>query len=134
VKVLFDTNVLLAAFLTEGICAKLLTRAHKRRFDLFLCPRILNEFKRILSHKFKSGREETTAAITLLLEAVHTIVKPNIAVRDVCRDPDDDHVLACARAAGVDYLVTGDADLLVLGKFEGIRIISPRDFEAMMED
>lgn len=132
-KVLFDTNVLLAAFLTDGICAKLLTRARKRRFDLFLCPRILNEFKRILSKKFKAGREETAAAVALLHEAVQTMVKPDTAVHDVCRDPDDDHVLACARAAGVNYLVTGDADLLVLGEFEGIRIVSPRDFEAMME-
>jgi putative PIN family toxin of toxin-antitoxin system len=89
VKVLFDTNVLLAAFLTDGICAKLLTRARKRRFDLFLCPRILNEFKRILSKKFKAGREETAAAVALLHEAVQTMVKPDTAVHDVCRDPND---------------------------------------------
>jgi len=134
VRVLFDTNVLLAAFLTDGICAKLLTRARKRRFDLFLCPCILNEFKRIISKKSKAGREETAAAVALLHEAVQTMVEPDIAVHDVCRDPDDDHVLACARAAAVHYLVTGDADLLVLGEFEGIRIVSPRDFEVLMED
>ncbi len=71
-----DTNVLLAAFLTDGICAKLLTRTRKRRFDLFFCPRILNEFKRIISKKFKAGREETAAAVAILHEAVQTMVKP----------------------------------------------------------
>jgi len=43
----------------------------------------------------------------------------------VCRDPDDDAVLACALAAQVDLIVSGDADLLVLEQFEGIRIVTP---------
>jgi len=44
-KVVFDTNVLLAAFLTEGLCSKLLLRAKRGEFDLYLCPFILHEFR-----------------------------------------------------------------------------------------
>jgi predicted nucleic acid-binding protein len=44
---------------------------------------------------------------------------------------DDDNVIACAVAAGADYLVTGDSDLLVLKQYENITIISPRNFEAL---
>lgn len=46
----------------------------------------------------------------------------------VCRDPDDDNVLAAARAGNCEVLVTGDHDLLVLGEFAGILIRTPREF------
>lgn len=44
--------------------------------------------------------------------------------KPVCRDPDDDAVLACAKAAQVDWIVSGDQDLLVLQRFEGIPIVT----------
>ncbi len=131
---MFDTNVLLAAFLTEGICAKLLSRARKRHFDLFLCPHILKEFRQVLGKKFLGTQDEIDSAEALLLEAGSVSAAPEFAAPDICRDPDDNHVLAGARAASTDYLVTGDLDLLILGHFEGIQIISPRDFEARMAD
>jgi predicted nucleic acid-binding protein len=54
--------------------------------------------------------------------------------RRVCRDATDDGILACARAARVDYLVTGDRDLLTLRTFAGIPIIPPRSFEALFTE
>ena len=132
-RVVFDTNVLLAAFLTEGLCAKLLARARRRQFHLVLCPVILAECKRILSNKFKASHEELSSVPSLLRESAQSVVTPDVVVQGTCRDSDDDLVLACARAAQAAFLVTGDADLLVLGEFEAIRIINPRDFEGMME-
>jgi uncharacterized protein len=49
-------------------------------------------------------------------------------VATVTRDPSDDQVIACAVAAGVDYPVTGDDDMLVLGEHLGVRIVTPRQF------
>ena len=46
----------------------------------------------------------------------------------VCRDPDDDYALGCAMAGAADYLVTGDADLLTLGKYKGVSIVEAREF------
>jgi predicted nucleic acid-binding protein len=51
----------------------------------------------------------------------------------VTRDPSDDQVIACAVAAGADYLVTGDDDMLVLAEHQGIRIITPREFLDILE-
>ena len=68
-KAVFDTNVLLAAFLTEGVCAKLLTRARKRQFSLITCPFILHEFERILAKKFSATKQEKDNALVLITEA-----------------------------------------------------------------
>ncbi len=56
-----------------------------------------------------------------------------IALPDVARDPDDNHVLACAEAGQAVLVVSGDSDLLVLGEFKGIRIITVTDVAALME-
>jgi uncharacterized protein len=133
VKAVFDTNVLLAAFLTEGVCAKLLTRARKQQFDLIICPFILHEFERLLRRKFSASKKETEAALALIAEAAPDIAHPSGVPSGVCRDKDDDHVLACAREAEADYLVSGDKDLLVLKSYVGTRIVTPRDFELLFE-
>lgn len=133
-KALFDTNVLLAAFLTEGVCAKLLVRARKHHFDLVSCPFILREFERILAKKFSATKQERENAAALIADAARDIVEPSEALSGLCRDKDDDNVLACAAAGRVDYLVTGDKDLLALKRFREVRIVSPREFELLFEN
>jgi predicted nucleic acid-binding protein len=61
------------------------------------------------------------------------MVKPARLPKRVCRDPDDDEVLATALAARADIILTGDNDLLVLKTHEGIRILSPRQFVEWMD-
>lgn len=53
------------------------------------------------------------------------MVEPPPLTLPICRDPDDDAVLALALAAKVDWIVSGDDDLLVLQTFQGIDIITP---------
>ena len=132
-KVVFDTNVLVAAVLTEGLCSVLLTRARRKEFELFVCPVILEEFERILSHKIKAPQDLVGEALSIILEA-SKVVQPTTEVRGICRDQEDDHILACALSAEADYLVSGDKDLLEIGCFERLKIISPREFEALFED
>jgi putative PIN family toxin of toxin-antitoxin system len=134
VKVVFDTNVLIAAFLTEGICAKLLIRARRRDFDLILCDGILREFKRVLKKKFSASPHEMSEALVILSEAAQDILGQTDSIVPVCRDSDDDLILACARDAVAGYVATGDEDLLVLKNHEGISILSPREFEKFFPD
>ena len=133
-KAVFDTNVLVAAFAAEGICSKILTRGRKGQFHLIACPIILQEFERVLIKKFSATRDEARNALQIVLEVVHSVAHPSQSVQSVCRDPDDDAILACALEAGADYLVTGDEDLLELKVFKGIRIVTPRDFELLFND
>jgi putative PIN family toxin of toxin-antitoxin system len=134
VRAVFDTNVLVAPFTVEGICSKILTRGRKNQFHLVACPIILQEFEGVLIKKFSATRGEARNALQIVSEAIHSVVRPSQSVQSVCRDPDDDAILACALEAKVDYLVTGDEDLLDLKTFRGIRIVTPRDFELLFND
>jgi len=134
VKAVFDTNVLIAAFLTEGICAKLLVRAHRRDFDLILCDGILQEFERVLKKKFAASPHEISEALTILSEATQEILGQTNSIIPICRDSDDDLILACAKDAAAGYIVTGDEDVLVLKNYERIRIVNPREFEKLFPD
>jgi putative PIN family toxin of toxin-antitoxin system len=134
VRAVFDTNVLVAAFVAEGLCSKLLMRGRKKQFHLIVCPVILQEFDHVLTKKFSATRNETRSALLIVSEAVHSVVRPTPLGQSVCRDPDDDAILACALEAKVDYLVTGDEDLLELKAFKGIRIVTLRDFELLFND
>lgn len=133
-KAVFDTNVLVAAFITEGLCGRLLIRGRKRQFELILCPHILKEFQKILNSKFSLSRSETGEALALVSEAATSVVHPVERVSGICRDPSDDKVLTCAVASKSDYLVSGDADLLELKAFRGIRIVKPKEFEMLFFD
>jgi putative PIN family toxin of toxin-antitoxin system len=127
----FDTNVFIAAIITEGICSKLLHRARSREFSLVSCPFIITEIRRILSKKFRLSHDETALAMEPISEAIEHVIKHNMKITDVCRDADDDNILACALAAKADYIVTGDSDLIEIKNFGGVKIVTPRDFEAM---
>jgi putative PIN family toxin of toxin-antitoxin system len=134
VKAVFDTNILIAAFLTEGICAKLLIRARRRDFDMIICDGILQEFKRVLKKKFAASPHEMSEALTILSAAAQDILGQTNSIVPICRDSDDNLILACAKDAVADYLVTGDEDLLVLKNYEGISTLKSREFEKLFPD
>jgi putative PIN family toxin of toxin-antitoxin system len=134
VKAVFDTNVLVAAFVSEGVCSKLLIRARKRQFHLFISPFILQEFERVLVRKLGVPKGEARDAVRLVSEAALVILLPPELETPICRDSNDDNVLACSLAAETDYLATGDADLLDLRSFRNTLIVSPRDFESLFVD
>jgi putative PIN family toxin of toxin-antitoxin system len=133
-KVVFDTNVLVSAFVAEGVCSKLLGRARRRQFQLITCPFILKEFEGVLLKKLSATKGETRQVLRILAEAISALIQPAQPVSGICRDPDDDPILSCAIAASADYLVTGDSDLLELREFRETRIVAPREFELLLED
>jgi len=133
-RAVFDTNVFIAAFVSSGICAKLLLRARRGQFQLIGSFYLFKEFEQVLTKKFSVTRNEARDASRLIAEATHVMVDPAEIVTGICRDPDDDAILGCALAGEADYLVTGDADLLALKNFERTQILSPRNFELLFID
>lgn len=120
-----DTDVLVAAIAARGLCAEVVT--HGLRYRLFVSsPALLAEFDAVLRRKF-----EMTPAVRVFLDLLGKqlpLVDPAPLKRAVCRDPDDDTVLATAVTAKAGAIVTGDADLLVLRNYRRIDIITPREY------
>ena len=131
-KAVFDTNVLIAAFVTDGLCARILRRARVGEFEFILVIPVRLEFQRILKEKFAFSDADIFFFSSILDESA-TSSRPDVSMAGVC-DPDDDAVLACAVKSEADYLVTGDKDLLVLGHYGKTKILTPREFETLFSD
>ncbi len=125
-KVVLDSNVLLAALGTHGLCEALLASCLKSH-EILVCEQILAEVQRHLTGKFRFPISEAAEVIESFRQ-VCTIVVPRSLGPDACRDPEDLAILGTALAGQADCLVTGDADLLVLEKCGNIPILSPRGF------
>ena len=127
-KLVLDTNVLIAAFVSRGVCHELLEHC-ARQYELVTSAKILGEFEEKLLHKFKVPYAEAREAINLLASQMQSVTPESLEAA-VCRNPDDDWVLATAAAGGCMCVVTGDEDLLVLKSFQGIAILTPSEFWA----
>lgn len=125
-RVLLDISVLIAAFIARGACSELLEHC-VRNHVIVTSPGLLRELEEKLGGKLAFTREETSAVLSLLRSRVE-LTAPEPPGMSVCRDPDDDQVLAAALAGKCDCIVTGDKDLLTLGRFRDIPILTPADF------
>jgi uncharacterized protein len=123
VRIFLDTNVLVSAVATRGLCADVL-QAVLARHELILGEAVLEELQRVLREKFKLPPEITQEVVALLRREATVIGEaPPLGV--AVRDPNDLPVLEQAVAGEADYLVTGDFDLLEIAAAPVI-IISPR--------
>lgn len=97
------------------------------QFQIALCQPILDEVHAALCGKFHwraTAIDEALAEYSIET----TMVRITGIVHGLCRDPKDDMIIECAWTAGADAIVTGDKDLLALGSYQGIRILTPRQF------
>lgn len=125
-RIVLDTNVLISAFITRGVCRRLFEHCVESH-QIVISEFILNEFSNTLIRKFGFAKEEVGQA-SASLNLCSELVAPVAFEEQICRDPDDDHVLGTAVAGNSDYIVTGDHDLLVLERFRTVEIVSPSEF------
>ena len=125
-RLVLDTNVLLAAYLTRGVCHELFEHC-ERSHRIVTAEILLREFESKLLRKLKVPPPKASAAVALIRSQTE-LAKPLPFDKPVCRDPDDDWVLATALSGDCECIVTGDKDLLVLTPFAGISIIAPGAF------
>ena len=124
-KVFLDTNVLISAFATRGLCADLF-RLLIAEHDVQTGEVNLVELRRVLIERFRASPEQADLAEQLLRD--HTVIPQPPEVLSVwVRDPDDAWVLASAVLGEADMLVTGDQDLLSIAAQAPIAIVTPRE-------
>jgi putative PIN family toxin of toxin-antitoxin system len=126
VRVFLDTNVLVSALTTRGLCADVL-RVVLAEHDLTLGEVVLDELRRVLTERFRVPHQRVREAETYL-RTFEVVARPTRPADVRVRDGSDRWVLASALAGRADALVTGDADLLTVGDWQTIRVLSPRAF------
>jgi uncharacterized protein len=126
VRVFLDTNVLVAAFATRGLCADLV-RTVLADHQLITGDVVLTELRAVLEERIKLPTSTVTEVVTLL-RAQEVVPKPAEPSLLPIRDADDQWIVASAVAGQADVLVTGDQDLLAVAKRSPVPILSPRGF------
>lgn len=123
---LLDTNVVISGILFGGVPNDVLRRGLAGEFELVTGRALLDELERILRVRFEFPPEAASFVRSDLELAAELVAPPEI--ERVSRDSADDVVLAVAKAGRVDRIVTGDRDLLSLGRYETAEIVTPRNF------
>jgi putative PIN family toxin of toxin-antitoxin system len=125
-KIVFDTNVILSALLTQGLSSRVLDICIDYH-EIVISPFILNEVSKKLKIKFKLSTLELDR-VTKFIQSEFQIIQPSGQKPVISRDEDDNNILQIADYIKADLIITGDNDLLILEKYSGINIITPRKF------
>ena len=128
-RAVIDTNVLVSALLWNGPPHALMANVREGLLEIAISPVLLAELSTVSGRsKFNAilvRAESTHEQILTEIRQLAEVIEPPPLPQPVCRDPDDDAVLALAIAAQVDWIISGDDDLLSLRSYAGIAIISP---------
>ena len=123
-----DNNVLVSAAILAGVPRQALDKLLLNG-TVLVSIQVLEELAEVLDRK----KFDRYLPRNDRLEFIHDIVEAAELITvtetiNICRDPKDNMLLELAVSGGSDYLITGDADLLVLTPFRGVKIIGPREF------
>ena len=125
-KVVLDTNVIIASFATRGLCHAVFELCLDR-FEIVISSFLIKEVETNLAKKLKLPHKLTREITEFLFESAKTTEIDNIP-QEVCKDPADARILALAQNSNAAYLITGDKELLTIKKFGSMKILSPRQF------
>lgn len=135
-RAVVDTNVLVSALIRrEGAVGPVLAYLQEGAFTLLYTDQLLAELISVLARprirdKYLAGRADVGAILLTIAREGESVVTSRTIT--VCRDARDNWLLEAAIAGRADAVVTGDRDLLVLHPFEGIPIITPTSFLALL--
>ena len=125
-RILFDTNVIISGFVSQGYSFDVI-KDTANKHEVYCTEYLLKETQKSLSTKFPLSRETINSIISTVKKQFIGGKTAN-TVEKISRDPKDDQILADAVINNIDIIITGDKDLLELKNYKGIKIIMPRDY------
>jgi len=136
-QVVLDSVVAVSAFLTDGLTAALVSECQENVY-LYTAEEILAEIRRVLLEKPHIRNRYTYSSETVedfikYLRDISTVVVQLPEIRVIERDPKDDMIVSCAVAVGADYIISRDRDLLDLGNYQQIQIVTPEQFMRILD-
>ena len=137
IRAVLDTNLLVSYLLTHRPPIATLIDHHLARddFSLVTASELLTELDRVLTYpKLQQYYTEMdrTRFVALVMALSELVDLPEMVPR-ICRDPDDDRVIACAVVGKADVIVSGDDDLLALGQVGDIPILTAAQFLNLLQ-
>jgi len=127
-KLVLDTNVFISSFFWGGNPRKVMMRIVDGKDMLFVSNEILQEVFSVMARpKFGIDHRQVTHFIDSIEEISYRVNLLGL-VQGVCRDSDDDKILECGVLGKVDFIISGDNDLLSLKEFQGIPIITASEY------
>lgn len=126
-RVVIDTNVVISGTFFGGRPREILEAAVDGRIAAFVTPEIVGEYQEVIDEMVLRKHGRLRRDVLAPFEAALSFVEPRTKV-EVCRDPDDDKFLACAIDARAIHIVSGDKDLLTIGKYDGVKIVTATEF------
>jgi len=127
VRAVFDTNIYVSAFaIPGGRAAAALLKAVEGEVRLVISKPIIHELLDVLARKFGRDAEEL-ARVAVFLAELAEVVQPRRKV-EMLSDDTDNRILECAIAGRADVIVTGDRAMLELGEYQGVGIMTLREF------
>ncbi len=132
-NVTFDTNILVSGFTrTEGRASQAMVNITLRNDDLFISQQIIDELLGVLQNKF-NWSATASASVKGWIARNCQMVTPTETLSILADEPDN-RILECAIAANADLIVTGDRQMLTLGNFRQIRIVSLADYLEIVDN
>ncbi len=133
-RVVLDSNIPVSFVLSpKGRAARILEAWGAGAFDVMTSQSITDEYRAALGYdKVRQRSGLTHAQIEEILQPFVAAQIAPATIHPVCHDPKDDQFLAAAVGGGANYIVSADEDLLALGSYQGIAILSPGAFLAVL--
>jgi len=136
VRIVADTNTVVSGLLWSGPPQQLINAAREKRITLYSSLALAAEFAEVIGREQFARRiraaKLSAAELVADYARLANLVVPADINPTVAGDPDDDQILACALAANVDAVVSGDKRLRNLKTYQGIRIISATEVLALI--
>jgi len=127
-KIVIDSNIFISAFFWGGKPKEIFDRVLNGFDELYITDEIVNEIKKVMSsNKFAVNSNDIKDYINIIEKYSKKIVSKN-NIKSISRDADDDKILQCGIDGNVDYIITGDNDLLILKEYNKIKIIKPKEY------
>ena len=127
-NIVLDTNTVISGLFWKGAPRQVIDLARSGTFTLFTSPDLLSELADVLGRKKFSARlalaETSVEELVFGYASLAKTVRPNKINSVIKADPDDDKVLACAKAAIAEIIISGDSHVLDLKEYEGIQILT----------
>ena len=126
-RIIIDTNIVISGAFFNGLPKTILKSVADEKFDVFISDEILKEYHKSVNEMLEKDKYHLNFALfEAFMKSIKMIEsKSNVKI---CRDPDDDKFINCAIDAKAIYIVSGDKDLLTIGQYEDMEIVTAKEF------